>query len=218
MPLAPTAVELVVIGAGGHGAETIAYLRRLGAKVRLLGAIDDGRTEMPGGARHLGGIDRLLELAARRKRVLHYITAVGDNATRMKIVARIEAARIARLKPWTLVHPDARAGTLDVLIGEGSCLAPAAIVTTRARIGRHCILNVKASVSHDCIVGDYCNLNPGATICGGVTLGEGCYIGAGATIVPGATIGAWTTVGAGAVVVGDLPGGVTAVGVPARAR
>jgi acetyltransferase EpsM len=95
-------------------------------------------------------------------------------------------------------------------------LAPNTIATTRARIGAHCILNVKASVSHDCVIDDYCNINPNATVCGDVRLGEGCYVGAGAVIIEKRTIGAWTVIGAGSVVTRDLPDGVTAVGVPAR--
>ena len=49
-----------------------------------------------------------------------------------------------------------------------------------------------------------------------VEVQDGCDIGAGAIILPGVTIGESTIVGAGAVVTDDLPGGVVAVGVPAR--
>jgi acetyltransferase EpsM len=41
-------------------------------------------------------------------------------------------------------------------------------------------------------------------------------IGIGATIMPGRQVGPWSVVGAGALVHRDLPGGVTAVGVPAN--
>src|SRR5436853_318582 len=80
----------------------------------------------------------------------------------------------------------------DVEIGEGTCLAPGVIVTTRTTIGRHCILNIHSSVSHDCVFDDYVNINPGATVCGNVCIGEGSYIGAGATIKDKVSIGEWS--------------------------
>ena len=42
------------------------------------------------------------------------------------------------------------------------------------------------------------------------------FLGTGAIVLPGRRIGTGATIGAGAVVAGDVPDGVTAVGVPAR--
>lgn len=213
------AASLVVVGAGGHGVELVAYARQACAATQLdlLGVFDDDRERRPVlGLPILGTVDDLLNRAAAQASELLYVTAVGDNATRRGLVERIEAARLPNLNPWTCRHPQASIGVEDVQIGAGSCLAPGSIVTARAHIGRHCIANVKASISHDCAIGDYCNLNPGSTLCGNVRLGEGCYVGAGATIIEKITVGAWTVIGAGAVVVRDLPPGVLALGVPAR--
>lgn len=213
MPASTSAAPLVVIGAGGHGAEVAAYAVDMGLAVA--GAFDDGK---PRGPWHvapiLGGMADLGAFCDRHERV-HYITAFGSNAVRRRVVARIREHAIANLEPFTLQHPSAWTGA-SVRLGAGTLLAPSTIVTTRASIGMHCILNVKASVSHDCVVGDFCNINPNATICGDVHIAEGCYIGAGATVIEKRRIGAWTIVGAGAVVTQDLPDGVTAVGVPAR--
>lgn len=207
-------MPLVVIGAGGHGAEVAAYAHDMG--LALAGAIDDGKPA--GSAWHVttivGGIDALPAFC-RQHAAVRYITALGGNAVRRRLVQRIEALGIANLRPASLVHPSAWMGA-EVRVGDGTLLAPSVLVTTRTTIGAHCILNVKASVSHDCSVGDWTNINPNATIAGDVQVGEGCYIGAGATIIEKRTIGAWTVVGAGAVVTQDLPAGVTAVGVPAR--
>lgn len=49
-----------------------------------------------------------------------------------------------------------------------------------------------------------------------ITLGHNVWIGGGVIVCPGVTIGDDTVVGAGAVVTKDLPGGVLAVGNPAR--
>lgn len=49
-----------------------------------------------------------------------------------------------------------------------------------------------------------------------VTIGDNVWLGAGVIVLPGVSIGDDTVVGAGAVVTRDLPGGVVAVGCPAR--
>ncbi|MBI1761477.1 MAG: acetyltransferase [Acidobacteria bacterium] len=204
---------LVIIGAGGHGAEVAAYALDLGCQ--LLGVLDDGKPPGPWHCSHiLGGINALPELVRKYGRV-GYITALGSNPLRQKIVCQIEELALPSLQAVTLHHTSAWVG-VGVEIGEGTLLAPGSLVTTRARIGRHSILNVKASVAHDCLIGDYCNLNPGATLCGGVQLGNGCSIGAAVTVIEKRCIGERSVVGAGAVVIDDIPPDVTVVGIPAR--
>ena len=211
---ATRAVPLIIIGAGGHGAEVAAYAHDLG--VTLGGAIDDVKPKGPWHvSRVLGGMGEIAAYCGDHESV-EYITAFGSNGLRRQVVERIAAMGIPNLTPASaLRHPSAWTGA-SVEVGAGTLLAPNTIVTTRVTIGEHCILNVKASVSHDCVVGSYSNINPGATVCGDVHIGEGCYIGAGATVIEKKRIGAWTVVGAGSVVTKDLPDGVTAVGVPAR--
>ena len=204
---------LVIIGAGGHGAEVAAYASELG--LPLAGAFDDTK---PTGPWHVTKIlGKVTDLAqyCRDAGEVRYITALGSNVFRRQLVDRIEALRIPGLEAFSIRHSSAWTGA-SVEIGGGTLLAPNTLVTTRAVIGAHCILNVKASVSHDCVIGDFANINPGATLCGDVHVGEGSYIGAGSTVIEKKRIGAWTVVGAGAVVTQDLPDGVTAVGVPAR--
>jgi acetyltransferase EpsM len=206
-------MPLIIIGAGGHGAEVAEYARDM--ELPLTGAFDDAKQRGPWHLTELlGGIADLPAFCAAYDEV-RYITAFGSNVTRRQVVRRLTALNLPNLRPFLLQHASAWTGASSH-IGFGTLLAPNTLVTTRTQIGDHCILNVKASVSHDCVVGQYTNLNPGATLCGDVHVGEGCYIGAGATVIEKRRIGAWTVVGAGAVVTTDLPDGVTAVGVPAR--
>lgn len=218
---APGEQALIIIGAGGHGSELSSYLPDLcaqGEKVRLVGFVDENKPRGSWGATEILGDFNALEsfVGQYSATVFWYITAVGDNPTRRRLVEKVESLGVQNVRSWTLRHPNAIVGKA-VDIGAGTCLAPGSIVTTRTRIGRHCILNVNVSVSHDCVFGDFVNLNPGAVICGDVRLGEGCYIGAGATVIDKVSVGEWSIIGAGAVVVDDIPAHVTAVGVPARA-
>jgi sugar O-acyltransferase (sialic acid O-acetyltransferase NeuD family) len=218
MHLSPEA-DLVIIGAGGHGRELFSYLKdleRAGWTGKLRGYLDDGLAPgLYGRIEVLGPVDSLNLQTDGSPDQRRYLTAFGSNPLRRQMVERLTGFYGEALTPWTLIHPQTSIGE-DVEIGEGTCLAPGVILTTRTTIGRHCILNVKASVSHDCRVGDFVNINPGATICGSVTVGEGANIGAGAIVKERISIGSWSVIGAGAVVVRDIPSNVTAVGVPAR--
>ncbi len=209
------AETVYIVGAGGHGRELHSYMQdlaRSGWRGHLEGFLDDGLA--PGlhrGLEVLGGLD-WGGLAGEGS---VYITACGDNEARRKMVLRLESQNRGALKPWTLVHPSAMIGA-SCEVGAGTCVAPGVILTAKATIGNHVILNIKSSVSHDCVIGDFVNINPAATICGTVTVGEGAYIGAGSVIKERIRIGRWSVVGAGAVVVRDVPDYATVVGVPAR--
>jgi acetyltransferase EpsM len=216
----PTPRPLIVVCAGGHAAELASYVRDaqvMGESMYVRCFTDDHRFEPSfEGAPLLGGIDQLgVFLAAHPDEMFSFITAVGDNRTRADVVRRVEALRAPNLVPWTVRHITAIVGE-TVEIGAGTCLGPGAIVTSRVKIGEHCILNTNSSVSHDAEIGSYVNIGPGAAICGEVIVGDGCHIGPGATMTSGVQVGAWSVVGAGAVVTEDVPAHVTVVGSPAR--
>ena len=209
--------QVVILGAGGHGSEVYAYIQDLirgGWAGKCLGFLDDS---LPKGEHQglpiLGSLDQFLAESGVNPADIMYFTALGSNPVRRKVVARVECTAPA-LRAWTLIHRSAFVGNSE--IGEGTLLAPGTIVTARTKIGRHCILNVKASVSHDCMVGDYVNINPGVTIAGHCRIGDSAYIGAGATVIDRIKIGENAIIGAGAAVVRDIPPNCTAVGVPAR--
>ena len=209
-------VRVIVVGAGGHGAEVACYLsdlRRAGWPGAFLGFLDDVKPACGGGI--LGRVDDFSLAGVPHLESVGYMVAVGQSRVRKQLAERVEGRFGSLITAWTLVHPLAHVGA-DVQIGEGTLLAPASLATTRVSLGRHVILNIKASVSHDAVIGDFATINPGATICGNVTVGEGAYIGAGAVVKESICIGAWSIIGAGAVVVNDIPAFSLAVGVPAR--
>lgn len=210
---------IVIIGAGGHAKELASYIHDLnqtGANLKLLGFIDENKPRGSfAGSRILGDFKQLKKIASGHKDKIHYITAVGDNLIRLKLVKAAEALKLKNLVPWTLKHPHVLIGK-EVEIGEGCSLCPGSIITTHVTIGKHSIVNVHASISHDAKVGEFTNINPGVKICGNVTLGKACYIGAGATIIDKIAIGDNVIIGAGAVVTKNISSNVTAVGTPAQ--
>jgi sugar O-acyltransferase (sialic acid O-acetyltransferase NeuD family) len=203
---------LVIVGAGGHGRETLDVVEACNAvssTYDFVGfcALDaDLDLVQRRGTKVLGDVEVLRDLDAS------YVIGIGTSETRRDIDAQI--AGFGR-EAVTLAHPAASLGS-DLRLASGVILAAGARVTTNVTLGRHTHVNVNAVVSHDCEVGDYVTLSPGVLVNGTVTLGEGVFLGTGAVVLPGRSIGPWAKIGAGAVVTEDVSAGQTVVGVPAR--
>lgn len=139
------------------------------------------------------------------------IVSIGDNRTRASLVESIQHSFGTILASSSIISPYTQTG-------EGSMILHGAVIQARSVIGRHVIINTRASVDHDARIGDFVHIGPGAVLCGNITVGEGALVGAGSTVLPGVTIGPWATVGAGAVVINDVPAGAIVTGIPARIR
>ena len=90
------------------------------------------------------------------------------------------------------------------------------VLQSGTKIGKHCIINTKASIDHDCIIDDFVHISPSVTLCGNIVVGEGTHVGAAATIIPNIKIGKWCVIGAGAVITKDVPDHSLVVGVPGK--
>lgn len=204
---------IVVVAAGGFGREVAWLIEEINADAptyEFLGFLDDHATSTPEG---LPVLDTVGGWLARDRRDVQLVCAVGEPATRLKVVARIEQAGLAFA---TLIHPTVRRSRFTQ-IGAGSIVCAGNIFTTNIRIGRHVIVNLDCTIGHDSLLDDFNSLMPGVHVSGDVHLGRGVYVGTGACFINEITVGAWTVVGAGAVVSSNLPGGQIAVGVPAKA-
>jgi UDP-perosamine 4-acetyltransferase len=204
-------MNLVIIGAGGHGKVALEILRA--ARHRIIGFLDADESlagQTVAGVKVLGGINQLGQL--RRQRVAAAFVAIGDNRARLRCM---RAVGDAGMKLTNAIHPTATVSG-SATIGENVLIAAGAIVCTEARIGDGAILNTAAVVDHECLIDPGVHLCPAAALAGRVRVREGAFIGLGARVIQCLTIGEWSTVGAGAVVRQDVPPGQTVVGVPAR--
>lgn len=206
---------LVIIGAGRFGAETAELAKqisRVKPKLKLVGFLDDNKTEEEvSGYPVLGGIEAvydLLETSPDAKAVV----AIGDTKMKKKVVG---AYADAGLSFTNLIHPSAIVPE-SVKLGLGCIITAGCILTVDISIGDHVILNLSTTVGHDAVIGDYTTVNPQVAINGRNVIGQGVYIGTGAKLIHEIKIGDWTLIGAGAVVSNDIPSGVLAVGVPAK--
>ena len=204
--------RLVIVGAGGHGKETLTVLRDQGKLGYFWGFVDDSEDfeeilEFP----RLGNIEWLINKVSPKD--IRIIVAIGNNSVRKKTVEKLESLNYKffnAISPYAYISPYAK------IEGKGIMIFAGAVVNGDAIIKNHVIINISATISHDSVINDFANINPGAHVAGGVWIGEGTYIGMGANIIQYKKIGEWSVIGAGAVVIEDIPPGVTAVGVPAK--
>ena len=138
------------------------------------------------------------------------IVTIGDCQIRKKIVERIKVDHYINI-----VHPFSCVSK-NAILGEGSVVMQGGIIQSGSKIGKHCIINTKASVDHDCNIGDFVHVASGATLCGEVEVGECSWIGAGAVVKQCIKIGRNCMIGAGAVIIRDVPDDAVVVGNPGR--
>jgi sugar O-acyltransferase (sialic acid O-acetyltransferase NeuD family) len=205
-------MQLVIIGAGGHGKVVLDILRAAG-RHELVGFVDAdpalAGTEV-GGLPVLGAANVLPRL--RQQKVRQAIVAIGDNR------ARLQYAELLRGQGFELVnavHPTAFVSPTAPL-GVNVVVAPQAAIITEARIGDSVIINTGASVDHEGEVAAGAHIGPGARLAGRVRVGVGAFVGLGASVIQCLSIGRYAMVGAGAVVTADVPDYATVVGIPAR--
>lgn len=199
---AEEATPVLVVGAGGLGAEVRDTLASLG--LPFAGFLDDD-TARP----HVLG-------PAESSAVLDghsVIFAIGDPVSRFSV-----ASRFSRFDRWAVViHPTAVVSP-SAFVGPGTYVGALAYVGPNAAIGQHVIVNVHAEVGHDANVDSFVTLSPRATLNGAVSLGTGCFFGTAASAEPGTTIGPWSKVAAKSHVTTDCKEGSLVQGNPARGR
>jgi sugar O-acyltransferase (sialic acid O-acetyltransferase NeuD family) len=203
---------LLILGAGGH-AKVVAEAALATGRWGEVAFLDD---RFPALREVLGWpvLGVLADAPAHRARYPEAVVAIGHARTRLRVQNDLQ--RNGFVLP-VVVHPTAWVSP-SASLGEGTVVFAQVAVNACVRAGAACIFNTGCSVDHDAALGDGVHVCPGARVAGEVTVGDATWLGIGSSVIQRVRVGADVTVGAGAAVVRDLPDGVTAVGVPARAR
>ena len=209
--------ELVVIGAGGFGRETVEAVRALNARGdaawQLIGYLDDEPARhgtLLDGVPVLGGTT---ELAGMPNASVVVCTGRPDNyLSRPRIV---EALGLPPERYATIIHPSATVSSTS-RIGPGSVLLAYTVLTAAVIVGSHVAVMPHVTLTHDDIVEDFATLAAGVRLGGGVHIASCAYIGAGAVVRENRRVGTCALVGMGAVVTCDVPAREVWIGVPAR--
>jgi UDP-perosamine 4-acetyltransferase len=211
-------MDVVIIGAGGHGKSVLDIFRSGRARgtksaFNVVGFIDanpalHGTTVA--GLPVLGPANRLPKLKSRK--IGGAIVAIGDNRARQSYGEMVRDAGLAlvnAIHPTAMIAPSAR-------LGGGIVVAAGAIVGADATVGDMAILNSGSIVEHECQIEPSAHICSGAVLAGRVHVGARAFVGMGSCIIQCLNVGNDAIIGAGAVVLADVPAGATAVGAPAR--
>lgn len=189
--------RLAIIGNGGHAK----VIKDMINKSNFVRFYDD---QSSAADLYLGPISKISQCKDS------IICAIGSNELRKRIVTEYP-----NLYWDTIIHSSVIL-PVSFFIGMGTMICAGAIIQTDTVIGRHCIINTKVSVDHDCVIKDFVHIAPGSTLCGNVKVGELTFIGAGTTVKNGITIGKNVTVGCGSNVIKNIPDNCIAYGNPCK--
>lgn len=109
------------------------------------------------------------------------IIGIGNNTIREKVAFKV------RHQFGTLIHPSAYVAK-DVELGEGTVVLANAVVQSKAKIGKHVIINAGVCIDHDAVINDFVLVYPNAYVGGGAILEKGVLVNAGAVILRNAVV------------------------------
>lgn len=211
--------DIIVIGAGGFGRETLDVIEAINAAApepvwNVLGVVDDGPAEIQVERLRARGVALLgsLETLRDQGEGCWFVIGIGSPTVKARIAERVSTWGV---RPATLVHPAAAVGT-QTEIARGAVVCGGAQLSTNLRLGEHVHVNPGAMIGHDSVLDDFVSVNPGAIVSGEVRVRRETLIGAGATVLQGLEVGERSRVGAAACVTKNVDAGATVVGVPAR--
>jgi len=191
--------NIIILGAGGAGAEVSFYIEDYNSKVgadqqiRIAGYIDDSKenwVKYNYKAPLLSDIDSYTP-----KESEEILIAIMDISLRKKMIKTLldKNAKIGSFVHHSVVMP----GNLD--IGEGNIVFPFCILEKHATIGSYNFLTSYCFISHDCVVGDN-NFLSVAGLAGSVKVGSNNYFGLRSTVIPGVEVGNNNVIQAGMIV------------------
>jgi sugar O-acyltransferase (sialic acid O-acetyltransferase NeuD family) len=205
-------MQVVIIGAGGHGKVVLDILRAAGQHepVGFVDSFANRANTQYCGLTIFGPANVLPRL--RQQNIRGAIVAIGNCRARQEYALHLRSLGfelINAIHPTASVSPTAQ-------IGRNVVIAPMAAICTEAKIADSVIINTGAIIDHECEVAEGAHICPRAALAGRVRVGTGAWIGLGAGIIQCITVGEHAMVGAGAMVIRDVPAHATVVGVPAR--
>lgn len=209
---------VVILGAGGF-ATVVNEILSLRPDVQVIGCTDKalGLSDRSVGERsnlHILGDDDILPELAEQYEGLKAVLALGPDL--MDVRARLlHVLERTGIEPLTVVHPRATVAA-SVVLGAGTVVGAGAVVNTGVQTGRHCVVNISASVDHDARLGTNVFVGHGARIASYAELHDNVVIEMGANVNTRVVIGEGARITGGAFVNTDVPDHAVVVGVPGR--
>lgn len=191
--------NVIILGAGGAGAEVTFYIEDHNAKVRkddhinILGYIDDSKKSWE---KYNYKAPLICDIDSYSpKEDEEVLIAVGDMKSRKKI---IEVLLQKKVRIGSFIHPSVIIPE-NIEMGIGNIVMPFCVIEKYAIIGNYNFITSFSFISHNCVVGDN-NFFSVAGIAGSVKVGNNNYFGIRSTVIPGIEIGDNNVIQAGMIV------------------
>lgn len=191
--------DVIIIGAGGHGAEIDEYIRfsiknNGKTEISVYGFLDDNPENY---ARYrfsaplIGSVrDHIV------KKHGYYLIAIADSQIRKSLAQKFknEDARF-------ITYIDSRAYVSEsASVGEGCIIGPYVNIGPNVRVGKFNLINSRASLGHDTIIGDFNIISPNVCLSGFTSVENENLFGINCASIPGIKIGSRNKVAAGMII------------------
>lgn len=193
--------KIIIFGSGDHAKVVLNEILRL-KKYKFIGFCDEVKKKNETICilnnkkfRVIGSLKEINKIFKNKK--IYGIIGISNNKVRKKIVKQ---TKIIKNLLWEkIISKDAKL-IGDVEIGEGTFISAGTFINLKTTIGKHCLINTRSSIDHDCTLNDYSGTGPGVIFGGNVKIGELSYVGIGSTVKDGVKIGKNSLIGAGSLV------------------
>ena len=195
--------DLIIIGAGGHGAEIdeyIAYSQKQSGikKYNVIGFIDDNPDAYASyhlSAPYLGGIKD-----HKIRKDCFYIIGIANLKYRRYFVEKFisEGAKFV-----LMAHHNAYVSE-SANLGEGVIICPNANIGPNVIIGDFSLINSRCSIGHDTKVGKFNFISPNVCFSGFTSIGDENLFGINSATIPGIKVGNKNKIAAGMVLDKDV--------------
>ena len=191
--------DVIIIGAGGHGAEIeeyIKYTQKTTGKreINIIGFLDDNPINYERyrfSAPLLGRIKEHLVVKSNK-----YIIAIANLKFRRLIVDHfLEEGAIF----VSFIHCGAYVSE-SAVIGEGSIIGPNVNIGPNVRVGKYNLVNSRCSLGHDTHIGDYNIISPNVCFSGFTEVGDENLFGINSATIPSIKVGNLNKIAAGMII------------------
>jgi len=148
---------LLIVGAGGLG-QDVAEIAMMSGRYAKIAFLDDAPT--PDKERQYPIVGSSADLCKFVGVYGHAISAVGDNAYRMKMHNEIKKCGFdipVLIHPTAIVHPLA-------LLSAGDIIRAMCFVSSGVEIGESVLLNIGCKIDHNCVIGEGCHISMGTVV------------------------------------------------------
>lgn len=205
IPQDRTMKEVIIIGAGGHGAEIDEYIQYNNVHssehaIQVIGFLDDNPDSYNSytlSAPLLGSIkDHVI------RDDCYYVMGIANLKYRKFFIEQFLSQGAHFL---SVIHASAYISS-SAKIGRGVVIGPMANIGPNASIGNYTLINSRCSLGHDTKIGEFNFVSPNVCFSGFTKIGDSNLFGINSATIPGVEIGNNNKIAAGMVLhsnVGD---------------